>query len=384
ALRYGHGPSLLHSALAFDLTATALFAPLLRGEAVELAPLGEGIEPLLGAGEGGPFAFVKLTPAHLRALAAAGAPLPRTRTLVVGGEALLPGDVAPALAAGFRVVNESGPTETTVGCTAHELSGDDAVAPDDGPLPIGRPLGNTRAYVLDAHLRLLPWGAIGELCIAGGGVAAYLEPEPAAPRFVDDPFVAGARMFRTGDRARWSPDGVLEFHGRLDAQLQVRGVRVEPAEVEAALAVLPGVRAAAVAAVPAPGGGVQLGAWVVLADGADATGLPALLAERLPAAMLPRFMAPLPTLPLTPHGKVDRRALRPPPSPCSTQVAADADAPTSALCGLFAATLQAPAGADDDFFALGGDSILALQLVARARRQGLALHVRDVFTHRTA
>ncbi len=378
------GGALLATAVTFDLSITCLFGALLRGEPVHLAPPGDGIEPWRYRPPAAAVALAKMTPAHLRALAAAGVPLPAAHTLVIGGEALAGDDVLAATQLGRRVVNEYGPTETTVGCTAFVVA-----AAARGPLPIGRPLANVRVYVVDAAMALLPRGAIGELCVAGPTVArGYLgDPAAMAARFQPDPFVEpgapAARLYRTGDRARWRNDGQLEFHGRSDQQVKVLGVRIEPAEVAAALRALPGVHDAAVAAVPAPAGGNQLGAWVVLAEGTAAAVVAAALRERLPAAMQPRFVVALASLPLHRHGKLDVAAL-----PMPTRAAAgarDAAGPVAAtVAALGAELLHTEVGVDEDFFALGGDSILALQLVARAQAEGIGLTVRDVFEQRTA
>ncbi|MGE3175066.1 MAG: amino acid adenylation domain-containing protein [Planctomycetota bacterium] len=378
----GAGGAPLATALTFDLSLTSLLAPLLRGQPVHLCPEGPGITPWLALQGRGPFAFAKLTPSHLRALAAAGAPPPAARTLVVGGEALDRAAVRPLLAAGARVVNEYGPTETTVGCVAHAIEPGDADVPTAGPVPIGRPMDGVRVAVCCPMGGLLPRGATGELRIDGVGTALG---------YLDDAAATAAKFdggYRSGDLARWNARGELEYRGRCDAQVKVLGVRVEPGEVEAALRALPGVRAAAVAPVPAPGGGVQLGAWVVLEPGTPTRAIEQALAGELPPALLPRFVAALEALPLTAHGKVDRAALlrtTPAPVPAPADAAAgDLMAATQVLLDILRDLLGADVGADDDFFALGGDSILALQLVARAAACGWSLPVRAVFEHRTA
>ncbi|MBK8096664.1 MAG: amino acid adenylation domain-containing protein [Planctomycetes bacterium] len=378
----------LFSSVAFDLTITSLFAPLLRGQPVHLAPPGQGIEPLLAVLPRGPFALLKLTPAHLRALAAAGTPVPPATTLVVGGEALRADDVDAAIAAGVTVVNEYGPTEATVGCTAHTVAPADlrSTAPS---LPIGVPLPGTRVHVLDDEQRLLPWGAPGELYVAGDGVAdGYLHrPEATAARFVADPFVAGATMYRTGDRVRWRPDGALEFLGRGDDQLKIQGVRVEPGEVTAALRALPEVIDAIAIPVPAPAGGRQLAGFVVLAAAAttSATALLERLRTVVPAPLVPRSLQVLPAMPLTANGKIDARALPIDLPPTTATDGGELPRHTTALLAELRPLLRAPkAGPHDDFFALGGDSILALQLVAALARRGLTLPLRAVFAARTA
>ncbi len=266
---YGLGPGSVspwHSPASFDLAVTSIFPPLLAGGTVlvvggEGAEGAEGLAGVLRSG-GGTLAPVKVTPSHLRVLEPP-AGVAGGVTLVAGGEAL-PGAVAAAwVAAGARVFNEYGPTECTVGCTAYEACGAEGAG-----TPIGRPVANVRVFVLDGWLRPVPPGVTGELHVAGAGLAlGYLgRPGLTAGRFVACPFgPAGERMYRTGDLARWRRDGVLEFAGRADGQVKVRGFRVEPGEVEAALAALPGVAHAVVTASEDPPAGPRLIAYVTAA-----------------------------------------------------------------------------------------------------------------------
>ncbi len=397
---YGLGPGSVspwHSPASFDLAVTSIFPPLLAGGTVlvvggEGAEGAEGLAGVLRSG-GGTLAPVKVTPSHLRVLEPP-AGVAGGVTLVAGGEAL-PGAVAAAwVAAGARVFNEYGPTECTVGCTAYEACGAEGAG-----TPIGRPVANVRVFVLDGWLRPVPPGVTGELHVAGAGLAlGYLgRPGLTAGRFVACPFgPAGERMYRTGDLARWRRDGVLEFAGRADGQVKVRGFRVEPGEVEAALAALPGVAHAVVTASEDPPAGPRLIAYVTAAPepaspepaslgpaGLDPAGLLGQLAERLPDYLIPAAIIVLGQLPLTANGKIDHAAL---PAPGQQPVVGRPPGTIAeeTLHQLFTEVLGVtPGSIDDSFFDLGGDSIVSIQLVARARKAGLALTARQVFTHKT-
>ncbi|OLZ52700.1 non-ribosomal peptide synthetase [Amycolatopsis keratiniphila] len=263
----------VHSSLGVDLTVTSLFAPLLTGRELVLLEEsdipGEALRASAAADKD--FAFVKLTPSHLRLLESAGAAGRDdvwARTLVIGGEALHEDHVAAWRRGGAagRLVNEYGPTETAVACAAHELGED---LPPSGRIPIGRPLPGARLYVLDGYLRPVPVGAPGELYVGGTGVArGYVNaPGRTAERFVADPFVAGAVVYRTGDIVRHLADGALEYLGRGDDQLKIRGHRVEPAEVEALLESHDRVRRAVVLP-EGDGDDLRLAAVVVTEPGA--------------------------------------------------------------------------------------------------------------------
>ncbi len=375
---YGALDAAVSSPLGFDLTVTSLWGPLLAGRAVTL--LADGIEALAAAlrQPGGP-ALLKLTPAHLEALAQLlSADELGERVVVIGGEALGRGAVAwLGWRRGRRLINEYGPTETVVGCTAHELlPGDERLE----SVPIGRPIANAEVWVLDSRLEPAPAGAAGELYVGGAGLArGYLgRGDLTAERFLPHPFAAapGARLYRTGDLARWRLDGALEFLGRQDGQVKIRGFRIELGEIESALRRHPRVAAAAVAKLEG-----RLVAWVAAAPGAAlaAAELGEHLALQLPAHMLPDTCVVLPRLPLSANGKVDRRAL-PAPAPAAAGYVAPRTPVEQTLAQIWAGVLRLPrVGVEDNFFRLGGDSIVSVQIVARARQAGILLTPGDLF-----
>jgi amino acid adenylation domain-containing protein len=382
----------VHSPIGFDLTFTSLFVPLVTGGTALLLPETPGGEALAAA-LAGDLGLIKLTPSHLELLARSGAGSGgRAGVFVVGGEAL-----RGELLAGWRrarpearFVNEYGPTETVVGCVVYELPPGEVLS---GAVPIGRPIDNMRVYVLDRHLRPVPTGVAGELYIGGPGVArGYLNrPDSTAEKMVPDPFGGepGARLYRTGDLARHRPDGNLEFLGRYDHQVKVRGHRVELGEIEAALLRLPEVREAVVAVRPDASGDLRLVAYLVLPPSARPKSgeLRQLLAGHLPEPMIPSAFVPLDALPLTANGKVDRANL---PDPGSGRGELDADyvAPRNEVERRLAEILGEVLGYEglgihDSFFALGGDSIRSVRAVALAREQGLIFSVQDLFQHQT-
>ena len=389
--------AVVSTSVAFDATVTSLFSPLLVGRAVVMVPEDGEIEALAAiVASGEPLGPLKLTPAHIDALrAAAPSPVPgRVHSIVVGGEPLLGEHVAwcRAAAPDARVFNEYGPTETTVGCSIYEVP--------HGPLPpvipIGRPIANTQLYVLDAHRAPVPVGVTGELYIGGDGVGDgyHARAELTAERFLDDPFrrVPGARLYRTGDLASYLPDGNLRFLGRRDGQIKLRGFRIELPEVEAVLARHPAVGYAAVVVQPGAAGHPRLVGFVVAAGAPPSLDeLHRHLAEQLPEHMVPARLAVLAELPVTPNGKVDRAALaalpvdEPDRAAAGDATAAALTTPEQAeLAALWCELLGLPSvGVTDNFFALGGDSILGIQLVARGRGRGLRFTPRQLVENQT-
>ncbi len=370
--------------VGFDIAGLELFGPLLRGARVVLAGRDDVLDPgrLARLVREAGITLMQATPTLWRGLAETDA-LRGVRVLV-GGEALPP-DLAGALSArAARVTNLYGPTETTIWSTAAEI------VPGAEAVTVGAPLWNTQAYILDGGLRPVPPGTVGELYLAGAGLArGYLgRPGLTAERFVPCPFgPPGARMYRTGDRARWRADGALDYRGRVDHQVKIRGVRIEPGEVEAALIAQPGVAQAVVTARQDRPGDARLVAHVVPGPGAtlDPAELRRALAATLPDAMVPAAVVTLDALPLTPNGKVDRAAL-PAPEPVADPAA---DPPRTGterrLAAAWAEVLNLPSiGRGDNFFALGGHSLLVARVVARlSEAHGIALPLRAVFEART-
>ncbi|AKT37645.1 amino acid adenylation domain-containing protein [Chondromyces crocatus] len=387
----------VHSSLAFDLTVTSALAPLTVGQRVHLIPEGPGIEHLTTAlNEGRDHALLKLTPSHLDALLGdptAQRSLARVRSFVVGGEALGASTITALRthAPHARILNEYGPTETVVGCALWEVPPD--FTPDQ-PVLIGKPIPGARLYVLDAQGTPAPIGVRGELCIGGLGVTRGYHGRPAltAERFVPDPFATepGARLYRSGDLARFRADGQLDYLGRLDHQVKVRGYRIELGEIEHALTALPGLREAVVLARDdGPSDRRLVGYLVPAADSPmpSMTALREALARTLPAYMVPSAFVVLDALPLTPNGKVDRRALPSPdaaPSDPERPLIAPATPAEQILVDVLRQVLRLDGiSTHHNFFDLGGDSILAIQVVNKAHLAGLGLTFRDILEQPT-
>ncbi|MFM7009870.1 MAG: non-ribosomal peptide synthetase, partial [Betaproteobacteria bacterium] len=320
-------------------------------------------------------------------------------TLVVAGEACAPA-LVQRFASHVRMINAYGPTEVTV-CGTMSAPLDAQSASESSTVPIGHPIANTNTYVLDAAMELVPDGVVGELYIAGPGLArGYLNRSGlTAERFVANPFMSGARMYRTGDLVRRRTDLNLEFMGRVDEQVKVRGFRIELGEIEAALAQGLGQSVSHVAVIARERQGAKgvsdkyLVAYLVKRQDDPSTGqLPSdaeirsMLSRTLPDYMVPAAFVQLESLPLTPNGKLDRRAL---PDPDLSADQSTYRAPVSEhevlLCELFAQVTGASrVGLDDSFFAIGGDSISAMRLIGKVRHAGLSLSIRDLFEYPTA
>ncbi len=390
--RFAFGPAdvwtIFHS-YAFDFTVWELWGALLHGGRAVLLPTAVTRSPdallaILGERR---VTMLAQTPPAFRALSAAMAALaPRAgatdplalRAIVFAGEALYPEDLRPWLErcgdGGPRLVNMFGPTETTVVATYRAMTAADLARPGS---PLGAPLADLSLHLVDRAGNLVPLGVAGEIRIGGAGVArGYLgRPELTAERFVPDPFspAPGARLYRSGDLGRRRPDGDLEYLGRIDLQVKVRGVRIEPGEIEAALARHPAIGAAAIALRELAPGERGLVAYCVAAAAPEPAPaeLRAFLRTALPEVMVPSVFVYLPALPLTVNGKLDRRAL-PDPERRRQGTGEDYAAPATPLETTLAALWRDLLGVDrvgrrDDFFALGGHSLLATRLVSRLR-----------------
>jgi amino acid adenylation domain-containing protein len=393
--RYGMTPEdreLQFASIGFDGAHERLLVPLAFGAAVmprdgELWPVDRACREIAAHR----ITVACFTPGYLGQLAevmgerARGLPI---RSYTSGGEALPRAvfDRVRETLAPPRILNGYGPTETVI--TPLLASAGPDTRFDSAYMPIGRPVGDRAAYILDIDLNPVPQGVAGELYLGGAGLArGYLDrPGLTAERFVADPFdPAGGRLYRTGDQARWLPDGQVEYLGRIDHQVKIRGFRVELGEIEARLLAQPGVREAAAAALPGTDG-PRLAAYVVPREGAgpDPAAIRSALAEALPDYMVPDAVMVLAGLPLSPNGKVDRAAL-PRPELRAEEYEPPRDEAEAALAALWAEVLGLErVGRHDDFFDLGGHSLAAIRLVALlAQRHALELPVRRLFDQPT-
>jgi amino acid adenylation domain-containing protein len=353
--------------LSFDIAVLEIYLALIVGARIAVIPRDVALDgsrlrqrlETVGA------TIAQATPATWRMLCEAGWE-GRTLKVLCGGDALSL-DLARMLTARSAATwNLYGPTEATIWSAAARVDA-------DRPLTIGGPIANTQIHILDARLELMPIGVPGELYLAGVGLARGYFGRPAltAERFLPSPFGNGERLYRTGDLARWRSDGGLEFLGRIDHQVKLRGYRIEPGEIEAALRQHAGVKDAVVVAGEDSSGEKQLGAYVVVQDAApDPTELRSYLRKSLPDYMVPSTILPLDALPMTPNGKVDRKALPVPvPRAQSREYLAPRTPTEAALAEIWSDLLAVErVGADDNFFDLGGHSLLGMRAIERVRK----------------
>ncbi len=394
AVAQGQGTP-VQSSLSFDATITSLYLPLICGRTTILVREKQELELLADiVKQNNHLSLVKITPSHLEILNQQIDPdtMPnRVNALVLGGEALHAKQIIPWLthAPSTRLINEYGPTEAVVGCCVYEATGKRDLA---GDLLIGKPIANVRIYILDNQNQLLPPGIPGELCIAGAGLArGYLNrPELTAEKFISlDLFGERERIYKTGDLARWLPDGNLEYLGRMDNQVKIRGFRIELGEIETVLSQYPHVQASCVIAREDIPGNKSLAAYIVSQKEQTLTvsELRCFLKEKLPDYMVPNAIVILEALPFTPNGKVDRRALPAPNlhSQLSDKYVAPRSPIEQLLAHMWAQVLKVKqVGIYNNFFTLGGNSLLATQLVSRIRNiLKVELPLRELFARAT-
>ncbi|MGH3854188.1 MAG: amino acid adenylation domain-containing protein, partial [Pseudonocardiaceae bacterium] len=373
--------------IAFDIAALELYLPLMRGAAVVLAEDDAVTDPaaLARTISACDVTIMQATPSLWQTIISTSPDSLRGLCVLTGGEALPAALAATMCELAGEVINLYGPTESTIWSTATRIDN-----PSEGPT-IGTPIWNTQAYVLDGGLRPVPIGVPGELYLAGHGLArGYLRrPGLTAARFVANPFGdPGERMYRTGDLARWTRNGELAYLGRSDDQVKIRGFRIELGEIESALRTHPAVTQAVVVAREDQPGTKRLVGYVVLATEVALTAaqLRAHTAQTLPDYMVPSVFMILEELPLSPNGKVNRKALPAPDRSAEPvpEYVAPRTATEQALADIWAEVLGVePVGVESNFFELGGDSILSIQLVFRARKAGFTVTSRDIFFNQT-
>ncbi|MGY0701602.1 plipastatin non-ribosomal peptide synthetase PpsC [Bacillus subtilis] len=375
---------LMTSSIGFDVGSFEIFGPLLNGAALHLSDQQTFLDShqLKRYIEHQGITTIWLTSSLFNHLTEQNEQtFSQLKHLIIGGEALSPSHVNRIrnVCSEVSIWNGYGPTENTTFSTClhiqktYELS-----------IPIGRPVGNSTAYILNQWGVLQPVGAVGELCVGGDGVArGYLgRPDLTKEKFVPHPFAPGDRLYRTGDLARWLPDGTIEYVGRIDDQVKVRGYRVELGEIESALRQIDGVKEAAVLARTGQSGSKELFGYISVKAGTNAEQVRSLLARSLPNYMIPAYIIEMETLPLTSNGKLNRKALPEPNFTSKQTYAPPRNDLEDQLVLIWQEVLDIQRiGIEDSFFELGGDSIKALQVSARLGRYGLSLQVSDLFRH---
>lgn len=387
----------VQSSISFDATITSLYTPLMVGQAVILLPDAiESLAHLLTSGQ--QYSFIKLTPAHLRLLEQwlvlnhITSLVPQT--FILGGEALTEADLTfwRNHSPDSQFINEYGPTEATVGCCVYRVPATTQTSQSTSQstvqysIPIGYPIFNTQLYILDAQLQPVPVGIEGELYIGGAGLSqGYLnQPVLTTEKFID---LNSERLYKTGDRACYLSDGRIEYLGRRDQQVKIRGYRIELEEIAARLQQHPDIGEAIVTTVTDHHQNTRLVAYITTnnpKENLNTVTLKQFLKTKLPDYMLPSLFIPIDSIPLTTNGKVDRQQL--PPPNWTNQPAPELAAQTlieSNLCQIWSDLLGVPVGIHDNFFDLGGDSILSLQIIARANQIGLRFSPRQLFQHQT-
>ncbi|MCW3078681.1 non-ribosomal peptide synthetase, partial [Segetibacter sp.] len=385
----------IHLSYTFDASVTGIFMPLLAGKSIVIGSEQQH-EVFKDANllKYAPFDFLKITPAHIELLKASMEDEDLrlvTKKLVLGGEALVPGhfDYFVENNIEVEIINEYGPTEATVGCSTYHFYPISEADKIKNGISIGKPLDNVQLYILNQSDQLLPVGVTGEICIGGAGLSrGYLNrPELTAEKFVQHPFIEGARIYKTGDLGRWLPDGSIEYQGRVDDQVKIRGYRVELGEVESAILQSGLVRQTVVIAKQDKEGNKRLVAYIVSDNPGNKEQVKNLLSEKLPEYMVPSLWIELEHLPLTSNGKIDKKAL--PEAGEHEEQTDQFIAPASDIELKLAEVWQdllevEDIGIHDDFFKLGGDSLLAIRVISAIRKKlGIEVDINLIFEYPT-
>ncbi|ALC81182.1 MULTISPECIES: non-ribosomal peptide synthetase [Bacillus] len=370
-----------YSSLAFDLTVTSIFVPLISGNKIVIYPADDNQYVLYKIIREKLSTIIKLTPSHLSLLQDTAYDSSTIHTFIVGGEDLsvsLAKRIQNRFGRHIKIFNEYGPTETVVGCMIHQF---DAEKDTGSSVPIGRPIQNTKIYLLDADLQPLPVGAVGEIFISGDGVSrGYLnKPELTQEKFFKNPYSIGERIYRSGDLARFVDENKIEYAGRIDHQIKIRGYRIERSEIENNLRSHPSIRDAIVIDRENNGGNRSLFAYYTEKQKVDVPEIIRYLKDRLPSYMIPSFFVPLKEIPLTINAKVNKEAL---PDPEITRWGD----PDSEIEENLASVLRDVLGVDqvgmqDNFYHLGGDSIKAIQMASMLSDKGLRLKTKDILAN---
>ncbi|QOQ56761.1 non-ribosomal peptide synthase/polyketide synthase [Bacillus amyloliquefaciens] len=379
----------LYSSISFDLTVTSIFTPLVTGNTIIVYD-GEDKTALLASIVQDPRVdIIKLTPAHLQVLKEMNiADKTAVRRMIVGGENLstrLAQSIHEQFEGRIEICNEYGPTETVVGCMIYRY---DAVKDRRESVPIGTAAANMSIYVLDENRKPVPVGVPGEIYISGAGVArGYLNrSELTAEKFVDDPFEPGAKMYKTGDLAKWLADGNIEYAGRIDEQVKIRGYRIELGEIEAALHQEEAIKEAVVTAREDVHGFKQLCAYYVSCGQITVSKLRKQLSQSLASYMIPAYFIEMDEMPLTSNGKINKKGL---PAPdFGLQDRAEYKAPRTKAEEILVSVWESVLGAEnvgilDNFFDLGGDSIKSIQVSSRLKQSGYKIEIKDLFQYAT-
>ncbi|MDN3546956.1 amino acid adenylation domain-containing protein [Mucilaginibacter aquaedulcis] len=373
----------LFTSVSFDLTITSIFIPLIKGAKLEIFSSNNAGEVLTKIfDKSSEIDTIKLTPTHVSLLADIPACETALQTLIVGGEALREDHVGIIKTRWphIKIFNEYGPTEATVGCVVAEVS--------QNNVTIGQPIANTAIYILDQNRKLLPAGSTGEIYIGGTGLANgyYEQPELTDASFINSPFVEAEKIYKTGDLGAWLEDGTLQYLGRKDSQVKIRGYRIETGEIESTLLEVNGIKDAAVV-IRFNNKNASLAAFYTSTDNSlQVEEIESILAQKLPAYMVPSLIVHIDEMPLTPNFKIDRQKLASMETGSNNEngyVAPVSDIET-ALVNIFSKVLgREKVGITDNFFAIGGDSIIGIQIVSRANSEGIMITLKQLFKQLT-